>query len=67
MMKTRRFHVRLAGFTNLKIFSLEIKWPIHSVKEPLGSKRLKLIFTRSCNYENALRLSKTFEKCKWQS
>ena len=26
--KTRRFRVRLAGFMNLKIFSLEIKWPI---------------------------------------
>ena len=26
--KTRRFRIRLAGFMNLKIFSLEIKWPI---------------------------------------
>ena len=28
MMKTQRFRVRLAGFMNLKNFSLEIKWPI---------------------------------------
>ena len=30
--KTRRFCVRLAGFVNLKCFSLEIKWPILTPK-----------------------------------
>ena len=32
MTKTRRFRVRLAGFMILKMFSLEIKWPILTQK-----------------------------------
>ena len=28
MTKTWRFCIRLAGFMSLKIFSLEVKWPI---------------------------------------
>ena len=48
----RRFHVRVAGFLNLKFFSLEIKWPILTrkrcifvviVNEPLKTFLLDLL------------------------